>query len=250
MLGAFLRANRRFCRLYLKPRLYTVSHQGAVEHWLRKRVDALARCDSLLEFGSGREFPVAKKFGHRFTAVAATDIDDVPQVQWPSGVDFKRCTTTQVPFESDRFDVVVVWSVIEHVEEPDLVFGEFARVLRPGGVVLMNVPNKWDYVSVAARLAGPFKSRVLRGAIVPKWDDFPVFYRANTRRSLSALARRSGLDVRLFRPLPSEPNYLSFFVPLYVAGAIYQFLISLLFLDVLQPAFLVILAKPDQRGDS
>lgn len=246
MIGAFLRANRRFCSRYLKPRLYAVSHMGAFEHWLRNRVEALARRDALLEFGSGRDFPIAKLFGHRFTTVAATDIEAVPPEDWPPGVVFKRCTTTEVPFETGRFDTIVVRSVIEHVEEPDRVFCELARVLKPGGVVLMNLPNKWDYVSVGARLAGRFKSRILRGTRDPGWEDFPVFYRANTRRDLTTAARRAGLDVQNFRPLPSEPGYLGFFVPLYVLGAIYQFLISLLFLDFLQPAFLVILAKPDQ----
>ncbi len=250
MLGAFLRANRRFCARYLKPRLYTVSHMGAVEHWLRNRVETMPCRESLLEFGSGHGFPMAKLFGHRFTSVAATDIDDVPREEWPQGVDFRRCTPTQVPFEGDRFDAIIVRSVIEHVEAPELVFRELRRVLKPSGVMLVNLPNKWDYVSVVARLAGPFKSRVLRSSLAPKWEDFPVFYRANTRRDLTSVARRAGLDVQNFRPLPSEPGYLGFFVPLYVLGAMYQFAISLFLLDFLQPAFLVILAKPDQISDS
>ena len=46
------------------------------------------------------------------------------------------------------FDCVVIRSVMEHVEHPERTFAELARVTKPGGYVLMNLPNKWDYVSV------------------------------------------------------------------------------------------------------
>jgi 2-polyprenyl-3-methyl-5-hydroxy-6-metoxy-1,4-benzoquinol methylase len=149
-----------------------------------------------------------------------------------------------VPFDSDRFDVVIVRSVMEHVAEPELVFSEIARVLKPGALVLMNLPNKWDYVSIVARLARGFKSTLLRRVLQPSWDDFPVHYRANTRRDLSRAIESSGLQIESFRPLPSEPAYLSFFVPFYLLGAVYQFVISIFALDLLQPSFLVILRKP------
>ena len=110
---------------------------------------------------------------------------------------------------------------------------------------MMNLPNKWDYVSVVARLAGRWKSRLLRATKDPQWEDFPVLYRANTRRALRKALRETDLTIEPFRPLPSEPTYLSFFVPFYIAGAIYQFLISLFLLDALLPGFLVILRKSD-----
>jgi hypothetical protein len=81
-----------------------------------------------------------------------------------------------------------------------------------------------------------------------QWDDFPVVYRCNTRAALSNVAARTGFDVVEFMPLPSQPSYLSFFVPLYVLGAVYQFVVSILGLDVLQPSFIVILQKRPVRS--
>jgi hypothetical protein len=112
----------------------------------------------------------------------------------------------------------------------------------------MNLPNKWDYVSVVAIVAGPFKSKILRSVVRTQWDDFPVAYRCNTRRSLTRFAGEAGFDVVEFMPLPSQPYYLSFFAPFYVMGAIYQFAISLLGLDVLQPSFVVHLRKRVPAG--
>jgi SAM-dependent methyltransferase len=197
----------------------------------------------LLEFGSGKTFPITTLVGGSFREVCATDIEDVPPSQWPAGVTFKRCTLTTIPFDTNQFDAVMVRSVIEHVAEPDRVFSELGRVLKPGGMLFMNLPNKWDYVSVIAMLAGRWKSRLLRQTLDPQWADFPVLYRANTRGDVERAIKGTNLVVDHFYPLASEPAYLSFFVPFYVLGAVYQFLISLFLLDFLQPAFLVVIRK-------
>ena len=46
-------------------------------------------------------------------------------------------------FSEDNFDAVTLWAVLEHVSEPRLFIEQAARVLRPGGVCLMLVPN-WN----------------------------------------------------------------------------------------------------------
>ncbi len=134
-------------------------------------------------------------------------------------------------------------SVLEHVDDPDQTFAELARVTRPGGLVLLNVPNKWDYVSVAARLAGPLKSAILKHVVRTRWEDFPVRYRCNTRRAVARAAERAGFALEECTPVPAQPSYLTFFVPLYLIGAAYQFTISRLSLDFLQPAFVASLRK-------
>ncbi len=47
---------------------------------------------------------------------------------------------TQLPFPHERFDLVAAFDVIEHVDDDRRVFGELARVLKPGGVLLCSVP--------------------------------------------------------------------------------------------------------------
>ncbi len=48
-----------------------------------------------------------------------------------------------LPFGDDSFDTVVSFHVLEHTEEPARVLGEMARVLRPGGRLLLAVPFIW-----------------------------------------------------------------------------------------------------------
>jgi ubiquinone/menaquinone biosynthesis C-methylase UbiE len=46
----------------------------------------------------------------------------------------------QLPFADDEFDALVCLSVLEHITDFDTAFGEFARVLRPGGVAVFGFP--------------------------------------------------------------------------------------------------------------
>jgi SAM-dependent methyltransferase len=48
-----------------------------------------------------------------------------------------------LPFAAQSFDSVLCTQVIEHVSEPWRVFDEIARVLRPGGRMLLSAPQAW-----------------------------------------------------------------------------------------------------------
>lgn len=45
-----------------------------------------------------------------------------------------------LPFAADRFDLVLLLDVVEHLPDPAAVLGECARVLSPGGRVLVGFP--------------------------------------------------------------------------------------------------------------
>ena len=51
----------------------------------------------------------------------------------PEGVDFRAAPAEKLPFADREFDFVWIFDVLEHVEKPEQVLREVARVLRPGG---------------------------------------------------------------------------------------------------------------------
>jgi len=59
-----------------------------------------------------------------------------------SGVPFKKVDLNkELPFEDSFFDYVVSIEGIEHLENPFLCVREFARVLKPGGSLIITTPN-------------------------------------------------------------------------------------------------------------
>jgi len=63
-------------------------------------------------------------------------------------VDIRVASITELPFPDASFDAVVSADVICQVENPEVAAAEFFRVLRPGGVVVINVPAymwMWSY---------------------------------------------------------------------------------------------------------
>lgn len=57
-----------------------------------------------------------------------------------------RCTGEALVFEDASFDVVISNDVLEHVQIPQEVFKQTARVLKPGGLMVFTIPNyNWIY---------------------------------------------------------------------------------------------------------
>ena len=51
-----------------------------------------------------------------------------------------QASLTQLPFASASFDLIVCYHVLEHIPDDAAAMRELARVLRPGGVALVQVP--------------------------------------------------------------------------------------------------------------
>lgn len=90
--------------------------------------------------GIGRSY---EKVRQRFATFTWTgvDIEDSPEVRRRTGRDYNFVTFDGVhlPFEDERFDLVLCQQVFEHVRYPEPLLKEVARVLRPGGVFVGSV---------------------------------------------------------------------------------------------------------------
>jgi SAM-dependent methyltransferase len=55
-------------------------------------------------------------------------------------LDFEADLTKELSFSDSEFDTILLSDVLEHIPDPELLCREMARVLKPNGKLLMNVP--------------------------------------------------------------------------------------------------------------
>lgn len=61
---------------------------------------------------------------------------------------FREADVTRLPFEDDRFDAIVSFETLEHLEAQDAMLAEFRRVLKPEGFLLISTPDKAVYTDL------------------------------------------------------------------------------------------------------
>ncbi|MFC2172383.1 methyltransferase domain-containing protein [Acidobacteriota bacterium] len=52
--------------------------------------------------------------------------------------------TRQIPFRDGTVDAIYSMGTVEHFENPTVALKEMHRILKPGGRLILGVPNKWD----------------------------------------------------------------------------------------------------------
>jgi 2-polyprenyl-3-methyl-5-hydroxy-6-metoxy-1,4-benzoquinol methylase len=82
--------------------------------------------------------PLTKR-GYEVTGI---DIDpEAVQIAQRAGRNVLLTDLFDAGFEPSSFDVVTMIHTLEHLDDPTRVVQEIARVLRPGGLLFINVPN-------------------------------------------------------------------------------------------------------------
>jgi SAM-dependent methyltransferase len=71
-----------------------------------------------------------------------------------------------LPFADQTFDIVYSANVLEHTQNPSAVVREAIRVLRPGGILHIEVPNHWSYFEGHYLLVMP---PLVNRSILPAW---------------------------------------------------------------------------------
>ena len=176
--------------------------QRAIRRYLPKRSDL-----EVLELGCG----------YRATQLIALE----PFLKRGIGVDFQiapelhgltRYTFHEGPIEEallklegERVDVVMVISVLEHLSEPQVILQSAWRMLKPSGVLLINVPTWLG--------KGFLEFSAFRLGLSPKveMDDHKMYY---DKRDLWPLLVRAG-----FKPSQIRLRYHKFGLNLFAAAS-------------------------------
>lgn len=141
----------------------------------------------LLDIGAAYGFAVAEAAERGFVASGLEiSLDAARRAGAAAPGRVVAADALRAPFASGSFDVVTLWDVLEHLADPHVAIAEAARLLRPGGRLVLTTG---DVGSLVARLSGR------------RWHLYtlPEHLFFHTRSSLLRLFEAHGLEVRTMR---------------------------------------------------
>lgn len=116
-----------------------------------KRMDLVEKfLDSSLRYPKGRLLDVGCSTGiflfeakQRYWDVQGIEISDqaASRGRINYGLNVITGELTENAFEADVFDVVTAWDVLEHIPNPKEFMGCVKKILKPGGLFVLNTPN-------------------------------------------------------------------------------------------------------------
>ena len=167
---------------------------------------------------------------------------------------------TALPVATASADRVVCWDVLEHLPAPQLAIAEIARVLRPGGMAVVALPNVLSLKGLVTRLT-PWWFHVWvyrpvlgdRSVGTDESDQFPTALRFVLRPSaFRRLARTHGLSVDALHlyegPVPQHMRrrHRAADIGLSIAGTLTRVLSAGRY-DTTLSDMIVVLSRPEGR---
>jgi SAM-dependent methyltransferase len=149
-----------------------------------ERIRRLERDDRLLDVGCGTGLFLSVVRDHRNVHTTGVELDNgiAARCRMQQELDVRGGTLLEQQFPNGAFDMVTMFQYFEHEGQPLLVLRETRRILKPDGLLVIEVPNAGG---VLARL---FKANWMG-------MEFPRHLVNYTPETLAAMLRRGGFEV-------------------------------------------------------
>jgi SAM-dependent methyltransferase len=171
-------------------------YEGLVAHLVREEC-------AWIDVGGGRDlFPSNPALARLLAGRCRTlvGVDPSPNIRENPFVHERVCCPVEAYESAATFDLATLRMVAEHIERPAAAVAALARLVRPGGVVVVFTINRWAPVPVLTALV-PFRLHHACKRVLWRTDEadtFPVAYRMNTRSQLARAFRAGGFRERSF----------------------------------------------------
>lgn len=93
----------------------------------------------VLDVGAGHG-AFTKKLHEEGYSIEACDL--FPEIFYYQEVECKKADLTEpLPYEDEKFDIIIAIEVMEHILDHEVFFKECSRILKPGGSLVISTPN-------------------------------------------------------------------------------------------------------------
>lgn len=164
----------------------------------------------------------------RASLVVGCDVDAV-SLNKESRIRRIACNLEQLAFANEGFDLVTCNMVVEHLQNPEAVFREFFRVLKPGGKVVILTPNLFHWTMMLSHLTPHWFHVFARKRLFGSSEDdvFPTVYRSNTPSALPQKLTQAGFQIVDLRLLASVPHLIGMGPLLYFEFLLHRMTVSM-----------------------
>jgi SAM-dependent methyltransferase len=134
------------------------------------------------------------KIHHQAAFGLGLDVETEGEVYTDDHNCFCRGSAYQIPAQDCTFDFVTSRFTFEHLEYPKQALEEITRVLKPGGLCLLETTNKNNPLLMAARLIPFFIKKIIIRNVFRENPSgtYKTYYQINTPRAFKSIA--DGID--------------------------------------------------------
>jgi len=130
----------------------------------------------LLDIGAGRGelLRVAREDGWNVVGIETSPSFAEYAARY-SGAELIQKPLQECGFNANTFDAVVLGAVLEHLYNPTEVIQEIARILKPGGVLFIDVPNERGLYFIVGNFYNKLRLRNWVVNLAPTFSPYHVF---------------------------------------------------------------------------
>jgi hypothetical protein len=245
LLASFVRTNRAAAR-WLEAKFPTFFGSESYRQEILHRIESDLRGKSsptVVEAGGADRPLLHKADGYTYVGI---DIDAPPGAYDVYDAFYAQSIEQPLPITAD---IVISFTLLEHVKNNEAAAASIFASLRPGGVTHHYVPSNWHPYSILLRLLGPAAQKrpiaILRPDAVSV-SGYPAYFDHCSPAKMEALLRKAGFTRINIRCYYRASDYFAFFLPFYVLVAVFENICAILRVKTCASGFVISAQKANE----
>ena len=207
-LGRYYESNDYISHTDSKRSIFEKAYHFVKGIALNNKLNLINNCSAtkgnLLDIGAGTgDFLLTAK-QNGWNTIGVKPSEKAKGIAIGKGIKFSNSTNE---LESNSFDVITMWHVLEHVPNLDLQIKELKRLIKPNGTIIIAVPN---FKSYDAKYYGKFWAAF----------DVPIHFWHFSKTAIKLLFEKENVKLEKVLPMKFDSFYVSLLSEKYKNGKI------------------------------